>query len=252
MTDMDIYAPEEEGRTEKATPGKIKKARQEGRVARSGELSAVVSVLAAVVFMIFWGRHMVAELKWLLGQCVEFAASPEGSYAKLAAAALGSFCKAVLPLLLVVFAAALAAELAQVGFQFSWKPLRPRWDRLRRQHSSRRTGFQLGHALLKAVAVALVLGLGIRAELPKLCAMLDSQLEGSAKILAAVAVKLLAEVAFALLALAVVEYMFERIFHAESLKMTRREVLEEMKQENGDPVVKDMLADKMGLGEERR
>ena len=56
--------------------------------------------------------------------------------------------------------------------------------------------------------------------------------------------------ALALLALAVVEYIFERIFFAESLKMTRREVLEEMKQENGDPVVKDMLADKMG--EERR
>ena len=250
MTDMDIYAPENEGRTEKATPGKIKKARQEGRVARSGELTAVVSVLAAVVFMLFWGRHMVAELKWLFGQCMEYAAQDEAGYARLAAAALGSFCKAVLPLLLVVFASALAAELAQVGFQFSWKPLRPRWDRLRRQHSSRRTGFQLGHALIKTVAAALVLVVGIRAELPKVCAMLDTQLEGSAKTLAAMAVKLLAEVALALLALAVVEYMFERIFYAESLKMTRREVLEEMKQENGDPVVKDMLADKMG--EERR
>ena len=241
MTDMDIYAPEDEGRTEKATPGKIKKARLEGQVARSGELTAVVSVLAAVVFMIFWGSHVVAELKWLFSQCVEYAVQDEAGYARLAAAALGSFCKAVLPVLLVAFAAALAAELAQVGFQLSWKPLRPRWDRLRRQHSSRRTGFQLGHALIKTVAAALVLVLGIKAQLPKLCAMVDNQLEGSAKTLAAMAVKLLAEVALALLALAVVEYMFERIFHAESLKMTRREVLEEIKQESGDPVVKDML-----------
>ena len=241
MTDMDIYAPEDEGRTEKATPGKIKKARLEGQVARSGELTAVVSVLAAVVFMIFWGSHVVAELKWLFSQCVEYAVQDEAGYARLAAAALGSFCKAVLPVLLVAFAAALAAELAQVGFQHSWKPLRPRWDRLRRQHSSRRTGFQLGHALIKTVAAALVLVLGIKAQLPKLCAMVDNQLEGSAKTLAAMAVKLLAEVALALLALAVVEYMFERIFHAESLKMTRREVLEEIKQESGDPVVKDML-----------
>ena len=241
MTDMDIYAPEDEGRTEKATPGKIKKARLEGQVARSGELTAVVSVLAAVVFMIFWGSHVVAELKWLFSQCVEYAVQDEAGYARLAAAALGSFCKAVLPLLLVVFAASLAAELAQVGFQFSWKPLRPRWEKLRRQHSSRRTGFQLGHALLKTVVAALVMVVGIKAQLPKLCAMVDNQLEGSAKTLAAMAVKLLAEVALALLALAVVEYMFERIFHAESLKMTRREVLEEIKQESGDPVVKDML-----------
>ncbi len=71
--------------------------------------------------------------------------------------------------------------------------------------------------------------------------MVDSRLEGSAKILAFMAVRIMAEVALALLALAVVEYIFERIFYAESLKMTRREVLEEMKQESGDPVVKDML-----------
>ena len=115
MTDMDIYAPDEEGRTEKATPGKIKKARKEGRVARSSELTAVVSVLAALLFMIFWGRHMVTELKMLLGQCVELAAEDEGSYARLAAAALGTFCKAVLPLLLVVFAAALVAELEKAA-----------------------------------------------------------------------------------------------------------------------------------------
>ena len=82
---------------------------------------------------------------------------------------------------------------------------------------------------------------GIRAELPKLCAMLDNSLEGSSKVLAVIAVKLLAEVTLALLALAVVEYIFERIFYAESLKMTRREVLEEIKQESGDPAVKDML-----------
>lgn len=252
MTDMDIYAPEEEGRTEKATPGKVKKARLEGQVARSGELTAVVSVLAAVVFLLFWGRHIVAEFKGLLAQCMEYAVQGKAGDAELAAAALGSFCKAVLPLLLVVFAASLAAELAQVGFQFSWKPLRPRWDRLRRQHSRRRTGFQLGHALVKTLAVALVLFFSIRAQLPKLCAMLDNQLEGSSKALAAMAFWVLAEVAAVLLALAVVEYLFERIFYAESLKMTRREVLEEMKQESGDPVVKDMLAGKMGLGEERR
>ena len=241
MTDMDIYAPEDEGRTEKATPGKIKKARQEGRVARSGELTAVVSVLAAVVFMIFWGRYMVAELEWLLGRCVEFAALDDGSYARLAAAALGSFCKAVLPLLSVVFAAALTAELAQVGFQFSWKPLGPKWDRLRRQRNGKRTGFQLGHAILKVLAVGIVLVVGIRAELPKLCAMLDNQLEGSSKVFAFMAVKVLAEAALALLALAAVEYMAERVLHAESLRMSRREVLEEMKQESGDPVVKDIL-----------
>ena len=242
MTDMDIYTQDEGERTEKATPGRIKKARKEGQVARSGELTAVISVLASVVFLAFWGRYMVGELKWLLGRCVELAMLEDGSYARLAAAALGSFCRAALPLLLAVFAATLAAELAQVGFHWSWKPLGPRWDRLRRRHQGgRRTGFQLGHALLKVVVAALVLVVGIRAELPKLTAMLDNRLESSSRVFAGLAVKVMVEVSLALLALAVVEYIAERIFFAESLKMTRREVLEEQKQEEGDPVVKDIL-----------
>ena len=241
MTDMDIYAPEDEGRTEKATPGKKKRARKEGQVAKSSELTAVVSVLAAVVFLAFWGRHMAGELESLIGQCVNIAVQDQAGYAALAAAALGSFCRALLPLLLVVFAASLAAELAQVGFQFTWKPLKPKLERLRRQHISRRTGFQLGHALIKTVVTALVLVVGIKVELPRICVMLDTQLESSSRIFAALAVKLLLEVVLALLALAAVEYIAERIFFAESLKMTRREVLEEMKQEEGDPVVKDML-----------
>ena len=108
MTDMDIYTPDEEGRTEKATPSRLKKAREEGKVPRSGELTATVSVLAAVLFLIFWGRRMVAELEWLFRHCMEMAVQENGRFEALAAAALGSFCRAVLPLLFVVFGAALA------------------------------------------------------------------------------------------------------------------------------------------------
>jgi len=242
MTDMDIYSHDDAERTEKATPAKVKKARREGKVARSGELTAVVSVLAAVLFLIAWGRYAAGELKWLFSRCMEISVQNEDCWAKLSAAALGSFCRVLLPLLLVVFFAALAAELAQAGFQFSWKPLSPKWDRLRRRReNSTRTGFQLGHALLKIVAAALVLFIGIRAEMPKLYAMLDNQLENSSRAFSVLAVKVMTEVALALLALAVVEYIAERIFYAQSLKMTKREVLEEMKQENGDPAVKDIL-----------
>ena len=49
-------------------------------------------------------KEGAAELKQLLGYCMELAVHAEGDFAPLAAAALGSFCRAVLPLLLVVFA----------------------------------------------------------------------------------------------------------------------------------------------------
>lgn len=225
---MDIYNPEEEGRTEKATPGKIKKARKEGYVAKSTELTAMASVLGAVAVMAFFGRHILESLKSLIRTYVSLSINADIADGATYTAAVGAFCSVLLPILAVVFVVALAAELAQVGFHASWKPLRFDLNRMRRRKSGVQTGFKLGHALLKVAAVALVLFIGIKSNL-------DSLDDGF------FIVKMLAYVAFVLLALAVVDYIFAVKFHADSLRMTRREVLEEMKQENGDPMIKDKL-----------
>lgn len=228
MTDMDIYNPEEEGRTEKATPGKIKKARKEGSVAKSSELTAVASVLGAVAFIGFFGGHILESLKSLIRTYIGLSTHADLADSATYTAAVGTFCSVVLPLLAVVFVIALAAELAQAGFHFSWKPLRFDINRMRRRKNGMQAGFKLGHAFLKVVAVALVLFVGIKSNL-------DSLDDGF------FVIKMLAYVALVLLVLAVVDYIFAVKFHADSLKMTRREVLEEMKQENGDPLVKDKL-----------
>ena len=100
--------------------------------------------------------------------------------------------------------------------------------RLRTRKGGVQAGFKLGHALLKVIAVALVLFVGIRSDMDSI----DSGF---------FVMKMLAYIASVLLALAVIDYIFAVKFHADSLKMTRREVLDEMKQENGDPMVKDRL-----------
>jgi len=228
MTDMDIYVPENEGKTEKATPGKIKKAREEGYVAKSAELTAVASVLGAVAFVAFFGRHILESLKSMIRTYIGLSMRSDIADGATYAAAVDTFCSVLLPFLAVVFAVALAAELAQTGFHASWKPLWFDLNRLRRRRSSVQAGFKFGHALIKVVAVALILFIGIRSDM-------DSIYSGF------FVVKMLVYVASVLLVLAVVDYIFAIKFHADSLKMTRHEVLEEMKQENGDHMVKDRL-----------
>ena len=59
------------------------------------------------------------------------------------------------------------------------------------------------------------------------------------------AMRLVIEVAVAMLALAVPDYLFQRRQYMESLKMSKEEVKEERKMQEGDPLVKSRLRERM-------
>jgi type III secretion system FlhB-like substrate exporter len=63
--------------------------------------------------------------------------------------------------------------------------------------------------------------------------------------IATTAITLVIQVAVALLILALPDYLFERHKHKESLKMTKQEVKEERKQQDGDPLIKSRLRERM-------
>jgi flagellar biosynthetic protein FlhB len=57
--------------------------------------------------------------------------------------------------------------------------------------------------------------------------------------------RLVIEVAAALIALAIPDYLFQRRQYMESLKMSKEEVKEERKMQEGDPLVKSRLRERM-------
>lgn len=239
--------PEErfEERTEPATPRRRREARERGHVARSADVSAAAVLLAGVLALEFFGARFVGgfstALTGVLGGLGE--AGREGADLPFGAA-FRAVAFGALPLLVAVVVAGLAANLVQVGFLLTAKPLVPSMERLDpfqgfQRLFSGRSMARLLFGLLKAGAVAgtTILTLGSeRARLLGLSGLeFEPMLAGSAELILLLSLR----VVLALLAIAVLDYAYQRWQYERDLRMSRREVREELKRYEGDPQVKD-------------
>ena len=232
-----------------ATPRKIKKAREDGQVARSRDLGHFAAVAAAGALWVVLANEVGGWLKRLLASGLQFdarmLAEPDVMQARLAE--LGAkMVLLILPLGAVMVAVAVAASVASGGWNWTFKAMRPQFSKLNplagigRMFSKQ----QFGDAL-KASVLALVLGaigaLYLRAQLPAFTATLELPLPAA---LAQATATLQSGLLLLLLALAVfalVDVPLQRKWLQDRLKMSHQELKEEHRQLEGNVEVKSKM-----------
>ena len=248
------FAPEDEGRTEDPTEHKIKKAREEGKVAKTSELAPALVLIFSVVLIAFLSRYMLNTVIDMLKYFFTVSAEMDiTSNANLAPVFFVFFVKIFLPVAVIAFIAALIGSLLQVGFLFSTKPITPDLNKIapnfvkyfQRSFFSMEAIFNLGKTMFKIIAIGIIVYLNLRYEMEKLLSLGDRTLLLSLRHIFFVAFKLIIQAAFLLLILSYPDYMFQKRQHKHSLKMSKHEIKEEMKQLEGDPKIKHMLMERM-------
>ena len=124
-------AAEDEGRTEQPSEYKLEKARKEGRVAKSQEISGALVLLLCVITIVFLS-------KWLFNEIVtvfKFYFTQAGTYDVKNPAFLPAFfnvfIKCVLPVGLISAVSGVMANIIQTkGFIFSLKPIEPKFSKI--------------------------------------------------------------------------------------------------------------------------
>lgn len=235
-------------KTERATPKRLKDAREKGQIARSRELTTAVLIAGGAAVLIAQGADMVREAAQLLADALRIepgelvAADMPRRFGTLMVAGL----KVALPVLALGFVGALAAPLLLGGWNFSAQALMPQFSRvnpvagLGRIFSSRALV-----DLLLGIAKVLVLG-GIgaaviwsqRGQLPLLARMdtVTAMAESGALVL-----HLFGWLALGLAVIAAMDAPWQLFRHARDLRMTKQEVKEEYKQSEGKPEVKGKI-----------
>ncbi len=248
------FAAEDEGRTEEPTEHKLRKAREEGKVAKSGELSSSLVLLFGIATLglvsTYFLKNVLSMLRFFLQHSTELDITVDGG---LTPAFLSYFLRLTLPVLVVAFIAAFLGNVVQVGFLFSVKPITPDLDRIvprfgrffKRALFSGEAAFNLGKTLFKVGVIFVLAFLNIRAELPKLVNLMDTHHILAFRLIATVAFRIIVEAALAMLVLSVPDYLFQRRQHREALKMSRQEVKEERRMYEGDPLIKSRLRERM-------
>lgn len=241
--------PEEDQaqKTEPATPKRREEARKRGEVAQSREVQSV-AVLGAAMLGIgsFLGVGLIVRLAQQAQVAWSGIQNPPGSLGEFHAAILQAAAAAgtgLVPLLLLFAFIGAGAQVLQTGPLLATEALQFRGSRLspakglRRLFSIDRV-YDLAKSLLKVAVVAGVGYVVIATELPAVVGLAGAGIGDSLTATGTLGRRLAFGILAALAAMAVVDLFYQRYRYEKKLRMTKREVRDELKQREGDPLVR--------------
>lgn len=238
-------------KSEAPTPRRLQEARDDGNIPKSADLTAALSLIAAVCLIYVFGGRLLGGMKVVLAAMLSNIHTPNPGK-PLDMISLPAFTGTVIlqglmPLTLGVALIALIVTVFQVGFVVTTKPLEIDITKLSplkglKNILSLRGWTRLGMSVGKVTIIGTVAGFYIhihRFEIIKL-----AELPMAAGMMATweITFKLALWIGAVLLILAILDYAYQRWQHTTDLKMTKQEVKEELKRMDGDPMIKQRRA----------
>lgn len=233
-------------RSEPASPKRLEKARDEGQVPRSPELSTFAVLITAGSVLWLMGSHLAVQLSDLMREGMKLPAAVGFDSSLLGERLLDQSLQAVMalaPYLLLMFFIALAAPLLLSGWLFSWKAVTPDFNRINPLKGLGRIfslhGLaELVKALLKAALVGAISIWTIWNHKEAVLSLIGAPFAASAAHMAELVIMSFLAIAGAMALVAAVDVPFRLWDHHRKLKMTKEEVRQENKETEGDPHVK--------------
>ncbi|MCL2164294.1 MAG: flagellar biosynthesis protein FlhB [Oscillospiraceae bacterium] len=242
-------------KTEKATTKKREDARKKGDVLKSVDVVSAFMLLFAYFAVRGFGGWMYEHASLFATRVMSVYILDGDSYTlngllRIFIDAILTFVICIGPILAVVFVAAIALNVAQVGFQFTTEPIMFKPNKINpisgfKRMFSLKSVVKLLQSLFKIVIIGMLTYVYISKRINSLMMLM-----GTADIYT-IAVKglefvfdLMFQIIMAMLILAFFDYAYQWWQHEKDLKMTKQEVKEEFKQMEGDPKVKSKIKEK--------
>jgi flagellar biosynthetic protein FlhB len=248
--DIQFFAEE---RTEQATPRKRHKTREEGRVAKSQDLSASVVIITGLLTVYNLGAVIWESLLEMFENIAWHLSSPlmlDGRWWVNPIVDGGrAFAVGWLPAGLLCALFAIVALVYQVGFVVTAKPFAFNADKFNpvsglKKIVSMRTIVEMLKGVLKALLLLGMLFWVMRNERELMLSIMMYPLgKGSGMIIGKIwdlAIRMAAVLFF----LGVADYMYQRWEFNKSIMMSKQEIKEEYKQMEGDPQIKRKIRQK--------
>ncbi len=227
---------------------KLDDARAKGDIPRSADLTTAAGYGGFVLAALAFGPASVVSLgtamSILLGQADRFATDVfAGGGAPLTGGILMAAGRAMLPWFGVPAALALLAVIAQRGLIFAPSKLAFKGSRLSPLEGAKnkfgRAGlFEFAKSAVKLTVYSVILGVYLVAQIDRIVATVHLESAQVATELARLALGLMFMVLLVALTLGVVDLVWQQGEHNRKNRMSRQELVDEMKQSDGDPALK--------------
>jgi flagellar biosynthetic protein FlhB len=233
-------------RTEKATPRRRRKARQEGKVAKSQDLNAAAVILLGFLSIYLIGPSLADRTRTLMTYVMSNAptiALSDASYYQILTDAGLSFFTIILPVFAAMTVIAIGINAAQVGFAISPKALEPRFDKLNvinglKKLFSVRTLVSAVRDAVKLTVIGIVGYKVIESEFNGFFLYPDMPVGALAKDLGTLALSISLKLGVCVLVIAIIDFLYQRYEFEKSIRMSKQEIKEESKDTEGNPQIK--------------
>ena len=235
-------------RTEQPTVKRRQDARRRGQVAVSREVDSAFILLVVFMLLRFSGGRITGGMQSLMRDSFADLTRDPLTMELTAILGPGLVWRAVLmllPLMMSVVAIALLGGFAQTGGVFAFEPIKPQLKRLnplqgfKRIFASKQSLVNLVKSVFKFVVLGGIAAQTLWSHSEEIVALgLASPLDDSIATVVDIGFELMLKVLVAILLLAAADFIFQRYNNVSQLKMSRQEVKDEHRQQEGDPLVR--------------
>lgn len=266
--DLQFFAKDGPGgeKTEDPTGKKLEDARKEGKVAKSKEIANAFSILTLfLILKIYIGNMGISFIECFHTVYNQIPDTIKMYSGNLPIAALqvlirGMMLKLILiiaPVLLIGFAVAFICDVVQVRWKPTTKPLQPKFSKLNPiKGFGRIFSSNSIMELIKSVAKLSVIGYMVYSYLKgragQIFLLYDITLNQAVGLIGEVVIDLGIRIAAVYMIIAFLDFAYQKWKFKEDMKMTKQEVKDEYKNQEGDPQVKGKQKQRMREASMRR
>lgn len=236
-------------KTEEATPKKKSEARKKGQVARSKEVGLAFTLLACTLVLAVFGSYAATSLMGTLKAFLSNYMLMEINYnsiRSLTLIVLWRLAVIILPIVVTILVFGIMSNFIQVGFMITTEPLKPQLSKLNPISGFKRI-FSMRTVIetLKDIAIVGLLGyVGytfIRDNYNSILNMGALRMAVIPSVFGKLVINIFFKVTIIMIIIALADYLYQRFQYNKELKMSKQEVKEEFKQQEGDPQIKGKI-----------
>ncbi len=262
---LQLFADEGAGgeKTEEATAKRLEDARKEGQVNKSQELVTAAMLFALFItvkiFVSFIGENLLKAFPESYTSIHVYAVEkPEiGFFTSILQQSFLRIIITTLPVLVIAVVVAFFVNVAQVKWKPTAKPLQPKLEKIsplkgfKRMFSSEKL-FDLVKSVAKIGLIFYIAWTSIIKDYDTIKILYEVELMAAVKYIGNFVINMGIKISAVYLIIGLADYIYHFLKFKKDMKMTKQEVKDEFKQQEGDPQVKGRIKQKMREASQRR
>ncbi|MEE1250370.1 MAG: flagellar biosynthesis protein FlhB [Lachnospiraceae bacterium] len=266
--DLQHFAKDGPGgeKTEPATDKRLRDARNEGKVAKSKEISSAIDLIVLFlllkVFISFMAENFFSAFRVFYNKIPEVLDESIGGISLQTANTLLQvlilyLLKIMAPFLLIGLIVSVIFGIVQVGWKVTAKPLKPDLKKFNPVNGFKRifskdSLFELVKSIVKLVVIGVVAYKSIQSHEQQLFILYDIPLMQAVILCGEIIIDTGLKISVVYLLIGFADWIYQKFKFKEDMKMTKQEVKDEYKNTEGDPQIKGRQRQRMRESSMRR